>query len=137
MKCKTTEIDGKRLKSELLKRDLTMSGLSLEMGYASKYLANACDSGHIRESVVKYLEAVYAIKPEMYVCSKMPQETISERCTNTDSELEPTLEKLDEKKLYALIFRAVHNAVFSATYSVLMKADQWKVKQSTKIEDVE
>lgn len=137
MKCKTTEIDGKRLKAEILKRDLTMMGLSLEMGYASKYLANACDSGCARESVVKYLEAVYAIKPETYVLSKMPQETIPERCTSNNTDNESALEKLDEKKLYEVIFRAVYNAVFSATYSVVTKAERLKTQRGTPAEETE
>ena len=92
------KIDGAKLTAELQKRGVTKGKASEEIGMNPNYLASATHAGGISRVAVIALQKVYNIDPESYELKDEPDDDKPD-------------EKLDDDKLYRIIYTAVYNAM--------------------------
>lgn len=67
------QINRRAFEQEFKRRDLLMSEVSKELGYAPGYLSNVLYTGRIRESVAVLLEKLYGIKRETIERKEEPE----------------------------------------------------------------
>lgn len=110
---KGTSVDKKKLLYELSKRDLSLEGVSKEVGLNPAYLSNAIHKANknvtqevrISPLCVRLLYELYNIRPESILFefeTTKKQETQSSFTSDT---------KITPEALYTIIYRAVYEAM--------------------------
>lgn len=108
------EIDGNKLKKELLRRGLTMSEVSKEMGFNESYLSNHVTSGFTSLETVKMLESLYHIKYESYQPDRFEPEQYELIQPVQESKVD-----IDYGELEKIIYRAFYKALRDAWDEVI------------------
>lgn len=99
-------IDKEKFVAELKKRDLSMTAVSLEMGFNINYVVKQKEQSRLRRNVVNYLKSVYNLNPEAY------QPEIKEATPEqAKPEVKEAVEVIDYDKLANVIYHAVKKAL--------------------------
>lgn len=97
------QINRRAFEQEFKRRDLPMSEVSKELGYAPGYLSNVLYTGRIRESVAVLLEKLYGIKRETIERKAEPEPVQQELVVRPDS----IMTDQDWARLYRLMVEAL------------------------------
>ena len=94
---KGVEIDGRKLKAALQRRNLSYTDASLGIGHAASYISSAINDGEMGRPSMILLERLYNIRPEEYIVNRV------ETPEKTDTP--------DGNKTYEIVYSAMYNAM--------------------------
>lgn len=103
------KIDGEALRRELEKRNLSMTDVSKELGFAKSYISKVINLNLCNVPTMKLLEVTYNIKPENYEYKEPEPET--EPISIEELETEEIVSQIDYKEFYKTIYGAVYHAM--------------------------
>lgn len=117
----TVKVDSEKFHAVLKKRGLTCTDIAKAMGHAAKYISNKVykQPGMMLPGDVKFIEAVYNIKPDEYawvepVVEAAQPASVPEKKATVISPVRitnPVQLSVDEEKTYQLIYKAVYDAM--------------------------
>lgn len=102
MKTNMVEIDGEKLKKIFLNRNLSISDVSMKMGFNPGYISNVCSRNRITRNGIISLKNICDIDPEEYA--------IEENNSNQMEKQPPTKNDYD-LELEEIIYRAIKRAL--------------------------
>ena len=111
MESRMIKIDGRKLDKIITERGLTRTAMSEKMGFNQGFISNVVSRGMINPYAAKMLEMLFDIKLEE-IKVKEPEPEQPECIKPQEGVLEAP--QIDYQKLYAVIYKAVVEAIKKA-----------------------
>lgn len=107
------DIDGNKLYEVFKERDLRPTKIAQEIGVNQGYFSNAKYSKRMSLLVVSLLESKYNIPRELYLPVEEKEESVTAQVVEVVQQTDFFSEE-NQKKLYKIVYSAVHNAMKQA-----------------------